>query len=162
MKSLIVYYSHYGNTAIVAHEFWAALSKKGEADIFEVQYAGGKKNIFIRFFYRFLPFLVKIANVPFDLKDYEVLCLGIPVLGAHPSSAILKYLKMLESIGQKKIICCYVFGVEPSARHCSGFVRKVLQKKGLSITAQIFIPWTNVHKEDFLNKTIEEAVAKVS
>ncbi|MDD4955546.1 MAG: hypothetical protein PHP17_05875 [Candidatus Omnitrophica bacterium] len=162
MKSLVVYYSHYGNTAFVTHKAWTELSKKGEADIFEVEYINGKKNIIKRFFYRFFPFFVKIKSIPSDLSAYDVLFLGIPVLAAHPSSALLKYIKSVQSIDNKNIICCYVYGLELSAKHCAAKITKILEKSGHPRIANVFIPWINVHNADLLDKMLLDAINKLS
>lgn len=162
MKSLIVYYSHYGNTAFITHKAWIEFSKKGEADIFELEYLGGKKNIITRFFYRIFPFLVKIKSIPLDLNNYDVLFLGVPVLAAHPSSAILKYIQSIKNIDSKRIICSYVYGIELSAKHCAAHVSKILEKRGNPCTMNIFIPWSNVHNESFLHKTLIEPLDKLS
>jgi menaquinone-dependent protoporphyrinogen IX oxidase len=162
MKSLLVYYSHYGNTAFVTHKAWIELGKKGETDLFEVEYLGGKKNIIERFFYRFFPFFVRIKPIPVDLSNYDLLFLGIPVLAAHPSSALLKYIKSLKNIDNKKIICCYVYGIELSAKHCATNISKILGIKGNPRIMNIFISWLNVHNESFLNKTLIEAINKLN
>ncbi|MFA5338093.1 MAG: hypothetical protein WC330_07155 [Candidatus Omnitrophota bacterium] len=162
MKSLAVYYSHYGNTAFVTHKAWTELAKKGEADLFEVEYEGGKKNIITRLFYRIFPSLVKIKPIPADLNNWDILFLGVPVLGAHPSSALLKYIESIKHINSKRIICCYVFGIELSAKHCAVHVSKILEKKGNPRIMNIFIPWANVHNESFLNKTLIEVINKLN
>lgn len=161
MKSLVIYYSHYGNTAIVANRAWAILSKIGDSDIFELAYAGGKKNLFTRALYRIFPAMVKLDPIPYDMRDYDVLYLGIPVLTAHLSSAISKYLQSLKNINNKKIICCYVYGIESSAKRSLGFVSKILQKKGEHKRADIFIFWLNAKKEEFVDKEIDEAISKL-
>lgn len=162
MKSLLVYYSHYGNTAFVTHKAWIELSKKSEADIFEVEYMGGRKNAVTRLFYRIFSFLVKIKSIPVDLNNYDLLFLGIPVLAAHPSSALLKYIKSIKNIDNKRIVCCYVYGIELSAKHCSTNISKMLERKGNPRIMNIFISWINVHNETFLNKVLTEAINKLS
>ncbi|MDD4182629.1 MAG: hypothetical protein PHT53_02260 [Candidatus Omnitrophica bacterium] len=160
MKSLLVYYSHYGNTAFVTHKAWVELNKKGEADILEVEYLNGKKNMVKRLFYRFFPSLVRIKPVPSNLSNYDVLFLGVPVLAAHPSSALLKYIKSITNIDNKRIICCYVYGIELSAKHCATNISKILQIKGNPRIINIFIPWVSVHNENFLNKALIEVINK--
>lgn len=162
MKSLAVYYSHYGNTAFITHKAWTELVKKGEADIVEVEYAGIRKNIITLFFYRIFPSLVKIKPIPLDLNNYDILFLGVPVLGAHPSSVLLKYIKSIKNVKKKRIICCYVYGIELSAKHCAIHVSKILEQKGSPHIMNIFIPWGNVHNESFLNKTLIEVINKLS
>lgn len=162
MRSLAVYYSHYGNTAFVTHKGWKELSKKGEADIFEVEYVGGRKSIVTFAFYRIFPFLVRLKPIPFDLNNYDILFIGVPVLAAHPSPALLKYIKSIKNINNKKIICCYVYGIELSAKHCAVRVAKILEKQGTPCIMNIFIPWVDVHNESFLDKTLIETISKLN
>ncbi len=130
--------------------------------MFEVEYAGIGKNIITRIFYRIFPFLVKINPVPVNLNGYDTLFLGIPVLGAHPSSVLLKYVKSIENITNKKIICCYVYGIELSAKYCAASLSKVLRKNGNPQITNIFIPWTHVHNESFLKKTLIEPIVNLN
>lgn len=162
MKSLVIYYSHYGNTAFVTHKAWAKLSTKGEAEMFEVEYVGMGKNLISRIFYRIFPTLVRMKPVPVDLKSYDVLFLGVPVLGAHPSSVLLKYVKSLKNTVNKKIVCCYVYGMELSAKYCAARLAKVLRKNGNPQITSIFIPWTHVHNESFLEKTLIEPISNLN
>jgi menaquinone-dependent protoporphyrinogen IX oxidase len=162
MKSLVIYYSHYGNTAAVAQKLSGALCKMGEADIFQLEYVEGSKNVLIKLLYRLMPSLVKISCVPTDLKHYDVLCLGTPVLMAHPSSAILKYINMCKNIDRKRIICCYVYGMEASAKVCSAKVEKVLRKKGKPDIISMYVSWLNISNEQLLDKTISAAMEKLS
>jgi hypothetical protein len=160
MKSLIVYYSHYGNTAYVADKFLEVLRKYGDVDIFELAYAGGKKSLPTRILYRIIPSLVHLAPVPLDLKNIDVLCLGISILGGYPSSAMLKYLRLFKNLDDKKVICLYVYALEPSAWHCCRYVEKILQKRGHPKIINVYIPWPKMYNKQFLDKVIKEALDK--
>ena len=162
MRSLIIYYTHSGNTAYAARRFFDALRKQGDTDLFELKYIGGEKSLLVRFFYRFMPSMVQLATVPFDLKEYNVLCLGIPVLGGYPSGAISKYISMCENIDKKKIICFYIYGFEASAENCSRYIEKLLRKRGNPEIINAYIPWHSVLKEDFLDKVIAFTMSKVT
>jgi hypothetical protein len=160
MRSLVIYYTHSGNTAYAARRFFDALRKHGDTDLFELKYIGGE-SLLTKFFYRFAPSLVKLATVPVDLKEYDVLCLGISVLGAFPSAAMSKYISMCENINGKKVICFYIFGFEISAENCARYVERLLIKRGNPQIIDVYIPWHNVLKEDFLDKIIASTIAKV-
>ncbi|MDD5583512.1 MAG: hypothetical protein PHV55_00445 [Candidatus Omnitrophica bacterium] len=161
MKSLVIYYSHRGNTAYVARCFFEAFQKRGEANIFELKYIGGE-NLLMRLLYRFTPSRVQLATVPFDLEDYNVLCLGIPVIGGYPSSAITKYISLCENTSGKKVICCYVYGVEASADHCATYIEKQLKRRGTPEVINVFVPWYDVLKENFLDTMINETFKRIS
>jgi len=162
MKSLVVYYSHYGNTAYVADKFSDALRKYGETRVLELEYSGGKKNLATRLLYRLIPSLVKISPIASDLKDYDVLCLGIPVVAGYPPAAVAKYINTCKNLDNKEIICCYVYGIEASAKSCSKFVERVLQRRGSPAIISMGVPWSSVHDEQFLNKAINEAIEKIT
>jgi hypothetical protein len=157
----VVYYSHYGNTAYVADKFLNALSKKGETDIAQLEYGVSRQSLLKRFFFRLFPSLVDLAPLPFDLKDYEVLCLGIPVWGGRPSAPVAKYLHLCKDLSKKKIICFYIYGIKTSATRCSRYLRKILEKKGHPLIFDVFIAWMDVHNQEFLENIINDAIGRI-
>lgn len=161
MRSLVIYYSRTGNTAYVADRLFDILKSKGEACACELTYAGFRKNVFLRLLYRFMPQLVRLAPVPYDLKDYDILCVGIPVITGYPSSAICKYLQMCMNLKAKKVLCLYVYGLEASARACSRYIEKMLQKKGVSAIFHAYIPFGEIHKKHFLDNLIKKTLEKL-
>lgn len=162
MKSLVVYYSHSGNTASIAYKLWSDLAKKGDAEIIRLEYGRGVNNIILRLLYRIIPPLTPLWETISDLKNYDLICFGIPVLGAYPSAAIVKYINICQNIKGKKIICCYVYGIELSANHCARYVERLLEKKGQPVAIRIFVPWNKIRDEQFVNKTVDEALAKLA
>ena len=162
MKSLVVYYSHYGNTARLADTLLDALGKRGDASVDEIRYMDNRQSIFKRIFYRFFPVLVRLAPVKTDLKDYDLLCVGIPVWGGRPSAPVTKYLLLTKDAVGKKVICFYVYSLEASAKRCSKFIKSLLKKKGFLCVESVFVHWDNIGNDLFLNKAISEAINKVS
>lgn len=161
MRSLVVYYSHFGNTAYIASRLQEALAVKGSADIFALEYADKKKSLIRQFLYRVFPSLVKLAPIPADLKDYDVLCLGIPVIFGSPSSAFRKYISICTGLYNKKVICCYVYGIETDARNYAKQVEKILAPKVSQPIINIFIHWGNVRIEGFITSAVKEAMDKL-
>lgn len=161
MKGLVIYYSHLGNTAYVADRLADALREKGEVDIFQLGYRSGRINLPMRLLYRILPSLVKMEPVNLDLKDYNVVCFGISVMAGYPPAIMSKYLRLCENINKKKIICFFIYAVEESAKRCTKYVGKILQKKGGTIITNMFVPWTKACDTDYLEKVINGAVIKL-
>ncbi len=161
MKSLIAYYSRYGNTARVADTLLDILRSKGEAKVIEIEYRNGKQNLLNRIFYRFFPMFVKLASVKSDLKEYDLLCMGIPVWGGRPSAPITKYLLLTKNAIGKKAICFYVYSFKESATRCSKYINSLLKKKGFSAVESVFVHWDDVGNEVFLTKAIAEALVKI-
>lgn len=161
MKSLVIYFSHRGNTAFVSRAFYDALKKRGEAYLFELKYVG-EKSLLVHLFYRFFPSRAQLATVPTDLQDYDVLCLGIPVLGGYPSSAITKYVQMISSLSGKKVICCHVYGIEASADHCSRYMEKILSRAGKPTIIEAYVPWYDVLREHFMDNIIDKSLSQLT
>lgn len=157
MKSLIVYYSHYGNTSLVVQHIYNALAKLGKTELVRLEYRRGQENPLARIIYKLIPRLVELMPVPFDIAGYDILCIGIPVFAGTPSSAITKYLTMCRNIEGKKIICSYVYGFEANAKHCARIVKQYLQKIGKANIVELFIPWSHVQNTQF----VQSAIAKV-
>lgn len=161
MKSLIIYYSHYGNTALVSNKVYEALGKNGEADIIELRYNTMPKGLIKRTFFRLFPMFVKLAPVTVDLAEYSLICFCIPVWGGRPSAPVTKYLRTCKNIGAKNVICCYIFGIESSAKMCASFVKGILNKKGAPSVTDMFVPWMDLHKEGLIEGRLAEALKKI-
>ena len=162
MKSAVVFYSHYGNTAYVVDRFCDVLRAQGKADVFELEYLHAKKGLLRRFVYRIFPFMVRLSPINLDLKEYDLLFLGIPVWGGKPSAPVSKYMLTCKNIAGKKIICCYVYGIEASARKCAKYVERTLQRKGCSEIFNIYFPWSRISDEEFLDQTVRTSMDKIS
>lgn len=161
MKTLVVYYSHLGNTAYVADRFAGALRKKGEVDTIQLGYRSGGIKPLMRLLYRIAPSLVRMEPVVLDLRDYDIICFGISVGAGYPPAVMSKYLRVCKNINKKKIICFFIYAVEESAKRCTKYVNKILQKKGSPIITNVFVPWTKVYNTDYLEKVINEAINKL-
>jgi len=160
MKSLFIYYSHSGNTAYVTDRFRDAFAELGKSDMFELDYLK-KPNAFVRYLAQFFTYLIKITTFPVDLKEYNVLFLGIPVIDNRPSAVLIKYMGFLKNISGKKIICCYVYGVESVARKCADFTQKFLTGKGNNKIIHVYAPYQTIYKEDFISKLIVDTVSQI-
>jgi len=165
MKSAVIYYTHFGNTGSVAYRFYDALRQKGEVDIFELQYRQKSmgRHIFLkRIFFRLAPLLVELEPIPLDLKEYDVLCFGIPVRAGKPSAPIIKYLHTCQNIDNKKIVCFYLFSVQNSLHKCQRYIEKILDKKAPhSVLINVTLPWPELYNNIYLNKFVNEAIEKL-
>jgi len=158
MRSLVVYYSHYGNTLLVVQHVYKALARLGKAELVRLEYRRGQENPLARIIYKLAPRLVELMPVPLDIAQYDVLCIGIPVFAGSPSSAISKYLSLCRNIDGKKIICCYVYGFEANARRCARTVKEVLQRMGKATISEIFVPWASAQNEQFVQSLIAKVI----
>jgi menaquinone-dependent protoporphyrinogen IX oxidase len=159
MKSLVIYYSHYGNTSFAVYYLLRILEKMGTADIMRLEYAKGQRNPIMRLIYKIAPLLVELKPVTSNLKEYDTLCLGIPVIAARPSSAISKYISSCKNLEGKNIVCCYVYGFEANAKRCANRVRKILKRKSQSNIFEVFVPWNLAHNDKELDGIIGPALS---
>jgi len=162
MKSVIIYYSHYRNTAYVAERMEETLKTLGEVKTLEIEYEGSSHGFIKRTFFRLFPNFVKLAPIITDLKDFETIVFGVPVWGGRPSAPLTKYLTLINNIQGKKVICFYIYAIEASAKACADYICRLLCKKGNPELINAFILWSHVHNLALLEKSIQETVAKLS
>lgn len=161
MKSLIIYYSRTGNTARIAHRLFEALGEKGKAEIFQLQYSGREKSLMSKLLSWVIPARLELGDVPFDIKDYDTLCIGIPVWGGHPAPPVSAYIKECKNTDGKKIVCLLIYGVESSAERCLNYIKEILDKKGRSEIIAMDIHWHKVHDGEFVDKLIKDTVDRL-
>jgi hypothetical protein len=161
MKSAVIYYSHYGNTAYVADKFEEALKAYGEVKSIVIEYEEENQNLIKRTLYRFFPKFVKLAPVITDLSSFDRILFGVPVWGGRPSAPLVKYLSLVSGIQGKQINCFYIYAIEASSYACSCYVCGLLYKKGATKVIDTFIPWSQAHNPSLLDKAIQESIAKL-
>jgi menaquinone-dependent protoporphyrinogen IX oxidase len=162
MKSLVAYYSRYGNTARVSDAVVDALRKRGEVDIAEIDYRDRVDSVVKRVFYRIFPMLIRLSPVKIDLKEYDYLFVGIPVWGGKPSAPVTRYLILTKNTAGKKAVCLYIYSFEESVNKCAKYVESLLKRKHFSSIANVFVHWKDVGNDLYLSKAVEEALLKVS
>ncbi|MDR1419026.1 MAG: NAD(P)H-dependent oxidoreductase [Treponema sp.] len=109
MKTLVVYYSLDGNTALVAAELGRILG----ADLLELKFAGGEKRTGpAKYIWggKMVFSHEKPALKPYtaDLSAYDLVVLGGPVWAGSPSPALVSFLSETGMTGKKTaIFCCH-------------------------------------------------------
>lgn len=161
MKSIVVYESHYGHTAYVADRFLEALKKKGEAQVFELledtQTAGTPANIENKAKSRG----VAMEQIPCDMRNYDCLCLCIPIWDKCLASPLAGYIERCVNTNAKNVICCQIYGDKKDNKVCFDYVKKALEGKGKPKISGVFINWRDVHNERLLNKLINKTINKI-
>ncbi len=84
------------------------------------------------------------------------------MLTPNLSLAILKYIRSLRNVKDKKIICCYVYGLELSAKSSARRAAKLFEKKGKPEVINLFIAWLDVRNEVNLDRVITDAISNIS
>ena len=112
MKTLVIYYSYEGNSAVVAEE----LKKAASADALELKtedekvrtgfakYAWGGKQVFTHASPKLKPYTVTI-------EDYDRIIIGAPVWAGTPAPALQSFLKATKISGKKiGLFLCHAGG----------------------------------------------------
>lgn len=162
MKSLVVYYSHSGNTGRIARKVIEALREKGQTDIFELKYGRKEKSFLSQFLYKLIPLRVKLGRaVPLNIKDYDLLCIGVPVWKGRPAPPVSAYIKGCRNVRGKRIVCFLTHGSKGDAEECLGYIKKILDKKGRPeiITMDIF--WRDARDDKLVDSRIVETLASL-
>jgi len=161
VKSLILYYSHSGNTARMAQKFWNILKSKGESNLHELRYSDRKRNRIRHLLARFIPALASLENVPYEATDYDLLCIGAPAWGGRPAPLVCKYIKSLGNLPSARIIYFQIYGIKKSAKQSFSYVEKTLRHTGSKGLINVDISWNKARNEDNVEKVTTEALNKV-
>lgn len=163
MKALIIYYSHSGNTASVAHDFADILRNnyKVGVETEKLKYKKEQSSIIARLLYRFTHKFVELEPTTADISGFDVLVLGIPVVGGKPAAAMLRYLDLLNNTSKTKIIACYVYGFDINAKKCSNYVKSILAKNKQNFVVEIFVPWREVLDKETIKKKIHKSLKEI-
>jgi len=84
------------------------------------------------------------------------------VWGGRPSAPVTRYLQLCRNLDRKKVICFFIYVIEPSAKQCFAFVEKILQKRAAPETFAAYIPWQQVSSNEFVDKAVSEVVAEAA
>lgn len=162
MKSLVVFYSRFGSTAHIAYKLLDALREAGEANIFELSYRSGRRSLLAELLYRIIPVRVELSDAtPLDVKDYDILAIGMPVWSGRPAPPVSAYIKGCENTDGKKVLCFLVYGIGESSDRCLRYAKKILDKKGALKIIDLSIPWDKVHDDEFVKKCIRETIKRL-
>jgi len=113
MKTLVIYYSLDGNSALIAEKIKTATG----AQICKIKTKDARKRTgIVKFFWALGQMLkgkkVQIVTEPVDINAFDLLILGTPVWGGSPASAMLSFLDKIEIKGKKvALYCCHAGGM---------------------------------------------------
>ena len=149
MKTLIIYYSLKGNTALIAGHLKSSL----EADVFEIKLENDKKR---RGFFWALSQTIKnkrpvVKPFTMNMENYDLIIFGTPVWADSPSAVLLSFIEREKITGKKAaLFCC----------HAGGY-GKALEKLKAALPGNTFtgeIDFTRVSKikPDELKQKVED------
>ena len=161
MKSLVMYYSHSGNTARIAHKIMSALRAKGNAELLELRHSDSKRYKIRHFLARFFPVLTELSgNLP-DFAQYDLICLGSPVWSGKPAPLALKLLSHLKVIKGKYLVYFQIYGLKSSGESAINYVKKILSGYEPAKIKALNIAFKEAHDEQKLDIMIKNMVEQI-
>lgn len=129
MNSIIIFYSFSGNTKIVAEALGEFLRKKGTLDLVELKALDEPESFFSQCRRAFWHKRGEIAAVNFDLRGYDLICLGTPVWAFAPAPALNTYLDKCTGIEGKEILLFTTYGSGTGNQRVLSYMQGILAKK---------------------------------
>lgn len=164
MKSLVLYYSHSGNTARIAYKFQQALQSKGSADLAELCHSDLKRDKIRHLLARFFPAMTALSNDTPDLSQYDIICLGSPVWAGRPAPLALKLLSRIQHAAHtyKYIVYFQVYGVKYSSEQAIAYLKTPLSAYGSDKIKILNISLKQAHDEQQVSVLINQLVEQIS
>ena len=161
MKSLVLYYSHSGNTSRIAHKICQALQAKGSADLKELRHSDSKRYKIRHLLARFFPVLTELSKDLPDILQYDLICLGSPVWAGKPAPLASKFLLRLRKIQGKQIVYFQVYGIKQSGDRAIKYVEKILKVHKPAGIRTLNIAFKEAHDEQKIDLMIKDLVEQV-
>ena len=161
MKSIVVYYSHSGNTSRIARAYSEQLKLKGHTDLFELEHRDRQRNKIKHLLARVMPKLTNLLKMPDDIDSYDLICIGSPVWGGKPAPLAIKFITRLKNLSKKTVIYFQLHGMEASSEKSADYIKNMLVKKGCANIIGDDISWFDARDEALLEKRIKKSIGKL-
>jgi len=156
MKSAIIYYSYSGNTKLVAGILNEYLNSKGEVEIVELKTLDESDKFFSQAARAFWKKKAQIQPVNYDLKNYDLICLGTPVWAFSPAPAMNTYLDNCVGLEGKEVILFTTYGSGTGNERCLDYMQRILSQKGAKGFKRFSIQQGKVKYQEFVLSKIKE------
>jgi NAD(P)H-dependent FMN reductase len=158
MKSIIVFYSYSGNTRKVADFLSEYLKQKFEVEIIEIKALDESASFFGQCQRAFWHKKAEIEQVNFDLKGYDLICIGTPVWAFAPAPAINTYLDKCSGLEAKEVILFTTYGSGTGNGRCLNYMQKILSQKGARVFKRFSLQQFKAKDKALVFSTIKETV----
>jgi len=101
----------------------------------------------------------EIEDVRFDLKEYDLICLGTPVWAFGPAPAMNTYLEKCFGVESKKVILFATYGSGAGKNRCLNYMRRILSKKGVKDFGEIFVQQGKTRKREEVEEIIKTSLS---
>ncbi len=156
MKSVIVYYTHTGNTKKAAEILNGLLLGKGAVDVIRLNAKDESDSFFGQAGRAVRHKRAEIEAVEFDLAVYDLLCFGTPVWAFGPAPAMNTYLDECFGLEDKEVILFTTYGSGTGNGRCLKYMRDILNRKGAKQFKNFSIQQQKVKDKEFVVSQINE------
>ena len=156
MKSIIIYYSYNGNTKKVAYVLWEYLKSQSEVEFVELKGLDESRSFFGQCQRAFWHKKAVIQPVNFDLRSYDLICIGTPVWAFGPAPAMNTYLDKCSGLEGKLITLFSTYGSGTGNERCLNYMQGILAKKGAKEFKRFSIQQFKVQNKDFVLSKIRQ------
>lgn len=156
MRSIIIYYSHTGNTKKVAEILAEYLQKKYEVKMLRLEALDESAVFFGQAARAFFHKKANISSIELVLSGYDLICLGTPVWAFGPAPAMNTYLEKCAGLENKPVVMFATYGSGTGLKRCFNYMKDILSKKGAKDFSKFSIQQFKVSDREFVNKVISE------
>jgi flavodoxin len=156
MRSIIIYYSYSGNTKKVVQILSEYLREKSETEILELKVQNESTSFFGQCQQAFWHKQTEIGQPKFNLKPYDLVCLGTPVWAFGPAPAMNTYLDKCSGLEDKEVILFTTYGSGVGNSRCLNYMQKILSKKGVRSFRRFSMQQFKVDDKEFVLSRIKE------
>ena len=100
----------------------------------------------------------KIAAVNFDLKAFDLICLGTPIWAFGPAPAINAYLDGCFGITGKEMVLFTTYGSGTGNKRCLNYMQNILVKKGANNFKRFSIQQGKINDRECVLSKIRENI----
>ncbi len=159
MQAIIIYYSYSGNTKKVAGVLAEILSQKGEVGAIGLKGLDESDKFLAQVARAFRHKRAKIEPVSFDLKAFDLICLGTPVWAFGPAPTMNTYLDNCFGLEGKEVILFTTYGSGTGNERCLNYMQEILTRKGAQQFKRFSIQQFKVNDQNFILRRIKEALS---
>jgi flavodoxin len=156
MKTAVIYYSYSGNTRMVASVLADFFKHKGGVEELELIALDESDSFFVQAMRAFWHKHARIEKANFDLRDFDVICLGTPVWAFGPAPAMNTYLDSCFGVRGKEIIFFTTYGSGTGNEHCLNYMQDKLAQKGGQDFKRFSIQQNKIGDKEFVLAKIKE------
>ncbi|MFH1622271.1 MAG: NAD(P)H-dependent oxidoreductase [Candidatus Omnitrophota bacterium] len=158
MRFAIIYYSYSGNTKKVAQELKKFLQQQGSVELIELKPKDESNSFLGQCKRAVFKKEAQIEDAQFDLKGYDIICLGTPVWAFGPAPAMNAYVKKCLGAENKTVATFTTYGSGSGNGRCLRIIQEAMRKKGATKFCSFSIQQFKVNNKEFILDQISQVL----